>query len=144
MHSPQRGNACSLQPNSGAQGEYAGLMIIRAYHMARGEMAAADLSDLHRGLEQLGSRIVFVIVVETLIGIAESAASCELWGLLKRPDEKFVTERAYDNPRFVEDLVRGVAARLAADARFSAWSVEAENFESIHNHSAYALVERVK
>ena len=66
----------------------------------------------------------------------------ELFGILKRADEKFVTERAYDNPRFVEDLVRGVASRLDADARFDAFAVEAENFESIHNHSAYARIGR--
>ena len=60
----------------------------------------------------------------------------ELYGILKRADEKYVTERAYDNPRFVEDLVRGVAARLAADPRIDGFVVEAENFESIHNHSA--------
>jgi len=82
--------------------------------------------------------------IEELIEIAESEASCELFGILKRPDEKFVTERAYDNPKFVEDLVRDVAARLNADPRISAYSVSAENFESIHNHSAYALIERDK
>ena len=77
-----------------------------------------------------------------LLRIAEDEASCELYGILKRADEKYVTERAYDNPRFVEDLVRGVASRLAADPRFSAYTVEAENFESIHNHSAYARIAR--
>jgi GTP cyclohydrolase I len=77
-----------------------------------------------------------------LIRIAEDEASCELYGILKRADEKYVTERAYNNPRFVEDLVRGVAARLQADARVDAFSVEAENFESIHNHSAYARIAR--
>jgi len=80
--------------------------------------------------------------IEEIIEIAESEASCELYGILKRPDEKYVTERAYDNPRFVEDLVRGVAARLAADARIDGFVVEAENFESIHNHSAYARIAR--
>jgi GTP cyclohydrolase IB len=80
--------------------------------------------------------------VSELLRIAEEEASCELYGILKRADEKYVTERAYDNPRFVEDLVRGVAARLAADGRFSAYTVEAENFESIHNHSAYARIAR--
>src|SRR6185295_3164667 len=75
--------------------------------------------------------------IEELIELAEEEASCELYGILKRPDEKYVTERAYDNPKFVEDLVRGVALRLAGDGRFSAYTVEAENFESIHNHSAY-------
>ena len=80
--------------------------------------------------------------VTELLRIAEDEASCELYGILKRADEKYVTERAYDNPRFVEDLVRGVASRLAADGRLSAYTVEAENFESIHNHSAYARIAR--
>jgi len=82
--------------------------------------------------------------VETLVRLAEEEASCELWGLLKRPDEKFVTERAYENPKFVEDLVRDIAMRLNADARIVAYTLEAENFESIHNHSAYAVIERDK
>ena len=84
------------------------------------------------------------VAVEELIRIAEEEASCELWGLLKRPDEKFVTERAYENPKFVEDLVRDVAQRLNADERIAAYVLEAENFESIHNHSAYAVIERDK
>lgn len=78
--------------------------------------------------------------VEGLIRIAEEEASCELWGMLKRPDEKFVTERAYENPKFVEDLVRDVAQRLDADKRIITYMVEAENFESIHNHSAFAQI----
>jgi GTP cyclohydrolase FolE2 len=78
----------------------------------------------------------------TLAAIAEEEASCELYGILKRADEKYVTERAYDRPRFVEDLVRGIAARLAGDGRIRGFRVEAENFESIHNHSAYACIER--
>ena len=82
--------------------------------------------------------------IEELIDIAEDEASCELYGILKRPDEKYVTERAYDNPKFVEDLVRDVAKRLNDEDRISAYVVEAENFESIHNHSAYALIERDK
>ena len=79
--------------------------------------------------------------IEELVEIAERNASSELYGLLKRPDEKFVTERAYDNPKFVEDLVRDVAASLNADARIEWYRVESENFESIHNHSAYAMIE---
>jgi GTP cyclohydrolase IB len=82
--------------------------------------------------------------IEELIEVAESEASCELYGILKRPDEKYVTERAYDNPKFVEDMVRDVATRLNADERIAAYVVESENFESIHNHSAYALIERDK
>jgi GTP cyclohydrolase I len=84
------------------------------------------------------------VAVEELVRIAEEEASCELWGLLKRPDEKFVTERAYENPKFVEDLVRDVAQRLNADERIVSYVLEAENFESIHNHSAYAVIERDK
>jgi GTP cyclohydrolase I len=82
--------------------------------------------------------------IEDVIRIAEEQASCELYGLLKRPDEKYVTERAYDNPKFVEDMVRDVAAILDKDRRIDAYVVESENFESIHNHSAYALIERDK
>jgi GTP cyclohydrolase IB len=82
--------------------------------------------------------------IEELIEVAESEASSELYGILKRPDEKYVTERAYDNPKFVEDMVRDVATRLNADERIAAYVVESENFESIHNHSAYALIERDK
>lgn len=81
------------------------------------------------------------MAVEELIGLAERSASCELWGLLKRPDEKFVTERAYDNPKFVEDLVRDIAVMLNADHRIKRYEVSSENFESIHNHSAYAWIE---
>ena len=82
--------------------------------------------------------------IEELIEMVEEQASCELYGLLKRPDEKYVTERAYDNPRFVEDMVRDVANALNREDRITAYVVEAENFESIHNHSAYALVEHDK
>jgi GTP cyclohydrolase I len=92
----------------------------------------------------ISTRLRKHIWIEELIEIAESEASCELYGILKRPDEKFVTERAYDNPKFVEDMVRDVATRLNADERIAAYVVESENFESIHNHSAYALIERDK
>ena len=84
------------------------------------------------------------MAIEDVVRIAENQASAELYGILKRPDEKFVTERAYDNPKFVEDLVRDVAAALNADDRVEAYVVESENFESIHNHSAYAVIERDK
>lgn len=84
------------------------------------------------------------IWIEDIINLVEKQASCELYGLLKRPDEKYVTERAYDNPKFVEDMVRDVAAQLNAEKRIVAYTVESENFESIHNHSAYALIENDK
>jgi GTP cyclohydrolase I len=90
------------------------------------------------------ARTAGFVWIEELVRLVENQASSELYGLLKRPDEKFVTERAYDNPKFVEDMVRDVAAALNAEARILAYVVEAENFESIHNHSAYALIERDK
>lgn len=82
--------------------------------------------------------------IDALIAKIETQASCELYGLLKRPDEKFVTEKAYDNPKFVEDLVRDVAGVLNDDSRILAYTLEAENFESIHNHSAYAKISKDK
>lgn len=82
--------------------------------------------------------------IEEIIELVEKQASCELYGLLKRPDEKYVTEKAYDNPKFVEDMVRDIAACLNKDDRITAYKVESENFESIHNHSAYAMIEHNK
>jgi GTP cyclohydrolase I len=84
------------------------------------------------------------IWIEEIIDMVEKQASCELFGLLKRPDEKFVTETAYDNPKFVEDMVRDIAVQFNREDRISAYVIESENFESIHNHSAYALIERDK
>jgi GTP cyclohydrolase IB len=84
------------------------------------------------------------IWIEELIEMVEGVASCELYGLLKRPDEKYVTEKAYDNPKFVEDMVRDVAIVLNGDARIASYTVESENFESIHNHSAYAMLSHTK
>jgi GTP cyclohydrolase I len=82
------------------------------------------------------------IWIEDIIRLVEECASCDLYSILKRPDEKFVTEKAYENPMFVEDIVREVAKRLTKDANITWFTVESENFESIHNHSAYAFVER--
>ncbi len=84
------------------------------------------------------------LYLEDLIDLAERKASCELYGILKRDDEKMVTERAYDNPAFVEDLVRDIALELNANTNISYYRLESENFESIHNHSAYALIENSK
>ena len=77
-----------------------------------------------------------------LVRFAEDAASSEIWPMLKRADEKWVTERAYENPKFVEDMVRDVALKLNADARVGRYIVDVENFESIHAHSAFARIER--
>jgi GTP cyclohydrolase IB len=84
------------------------------------------------------------IWIEEIIDYVEKVASCELYGLLKRPDEKYVTEYAYDNPKFVEDIVRDVAIEFNQDDRIAGYTVESENFESIHNHSAYAMLSHDK
>lgn len=94
-----------------------------------------------RGLVTFSVRTNHLLWIEDLIAIVESSASCELYSLLKRPDEKYVTEKAYDNPVFVEDLVRNVASRCESNPQISWYRIEAENFESIHNHNAYAVIE---
>jgi GTP cyclohydrolase I len=86
------------------------------------------------------TRLRAAMTPDELVRLAEEEASCEVFGLLKRPDEKWVTERAYDNPKFVEDLVRDIALRLMREPRIAHWTVKSENFESIHNHSAYAEI----
>ncbi len=83
-----------------------------------------------------------LVWLEELAAVADAAASAPVYGLLKRPDEKFVTERAYDNPRFVEDAVREIALRLEADKRITWYRAEVESVESIHNHNAFAVVEK--
>ena len=80
--------------------------------------------------------------IEDVIGLIEASASSELFSLLKRPDEKYVTEKAYQNPVFVEDLVRNAATRLNEHPSVTWYKVGAENFESIHNHNAYASIEK--
>ena len=97
-----------------------------------------------RGTVTFAVRFTKPIWIEELIELVESSASCELYSVLKRPDEKLVTERAYDNPVFVEDLVRNVAVRAQKHADITWFRVEAENYESIHNHNAYAVVEMKK
>jgi GTP cyclohydrolase I len=95
-----------------------------------------------RGLVTVRVRSREIVWIEDLIALVEASASSELYSLLKRPDEKAVTERAYENPVFVEDLVRNVALRLNAMPEVTWYKVEAENFESIHNHNAYACIEK--
>jgi len=118
-------------------------------------VAATSLCPCSKGISDYGAhnqrshitisaRVDKHMWLEELIDIAEQEASCELYGILKRPDEKYVTERAYDNPKFVEDMVRDIAVRCNSDDRIRAYIVESENFESIHNHSAYAMIERNK
>ena len=95
-----------------------------------------------RGTVTVNVRFKKFIWIEDIIQLVEASSSCDVYSILKRPDEKYVTERAYDNPMFVEDVVREVAKKLSADPNITWFSVESENFESIHNHSAYAYVEK--
>jgi GTP cyclohydrolase I len=95
-----------------------------------------------RSIVTLSVKTNQTVWLEELISLVEKEASCEVYSLLKRQDEKYVTEKAYDNPRFVEDIVRGVTQRISGDKRIDWFSVESENLESIHNHDAYAYVER--
>jgi GTP cyclohydrolase I len=95
-----------------------------------------------RGMTHLAVRFKRFIWIEDLVKMVEQAASCEVYSLLKRPDEKYVTEKGYANPKFVEDVVRDIAVQLKRDPNVLWFRVDVENFESIHNHSAYAYVER--
>ena len=95
-----------------------------------------------RGLVTVALRFLKPVWIEDVVAMIESSASSELYALLKRQDEKAVTERAYENPVFVEDLVRNVALKLNAHPQVKWYKVEAENFESIHNHNAYACIEK--
>lgn len=97
-----------------------------------------------RGQVTFAIRFTKPVWIEDMIRLVEDSASSELYSLLKRPDEKAVTERAYENPVFVEDLVRNIAARANRNPEIIWYRIEAENFESIHNHNAYALIEQHK
>lgn len=97
-----------------------------------------------RGLVTFSVRFRQPIWIEDLIELVEASASSELYSVLKRPDEKYVTEAAYDNPVFVEDLVRSVAQKANSHQKIKWFRVEAENFESIHNHNAWAVIESTK
>jgi len=94
-----------------------------------------------RGIVSLSVRCKKFVWIEDMIEMVESSASCEVYSVLKRTDEKYVTEKGYNNPKFVEDIVRDVAKELRDDDNITWFSVSAENFESIHNHSAYAYIE---
>ena len=112
--------------------------------------APAGIEEQARVRERYGLGRPYVLFVGTiglrknLVRLVEDCASCELYSLLKRPDEKHVTEAAFDNPVFVEDLVRAVAERANEHERITWYRVEAENFESIHNHNAWAMIEKDK
>jgi GTP cyclohydrolase IB len=93
-----------------------------------------------RGMVNLQTRFKKFIWIEDMIKLVEESASCDVFSVLKRSDEKFITERGFTNPKFVEDIVRDIALALNADKNITWFSVEVENFESIHNHNAYAFI----
>ncbi len=95
-----------------------------------------------RGEVKVSTRFNKFIWIEDIVEVVETRASCDIFSVLKREDEKFVTEKAYDNPKFVEDIARDVSKILMEDENITWFSVSAENFESIHNHSAYAYIEK--
>ncbi|MBU1196061.1 MAG: GTP cyclohydrolase I FolE2 [Proteobacteria bacterium] len=95
-----------------------------------------------RGEVLVSTRFNKFIWIEDIVQIVEAASSCDIFSVLKREDEKYVTEKAYENPKFVEDIARDVAQSLIEDDNITWFSVSAENFESIHNHSAYAYIEK--
>ncbi|WP_028320153.1 GTP cyclohydrolase FolE2 [Desulfatiglans anilini] len=97
-----------------------------------------------RGEVRLQVRFKKFVWIEDLIRLVEESASCDVYSVLKREDEKYVTERAYNHPMFVEDIVREIAVKLNQDNNITWFAVESENFESIHNHNAYAYVEKRK
>jgi GTP cyclohydrolase IB len=97
-----------------------------------------------RGIVKVDVKFKKFFWIEDLINIIEGCASSDIYSILKREDEKFITERAFANPKFVEDVVRDIAEMLKGDPNFTWFAIEAENFESIHNHSAYACLERKK
>jgi GTP cyclohydrolase I len=95
---------------------------------------------------RIGAKVRFdgMLWIEDIVSMLEAAASAEVFAVLKRPDEKWVTERAYDNPKFVEDIVRDLAVTLNREPRVTWYQIDSENFESIHNHNAYAQITRDK
>ena len=95
-----------------------------------------------RGLVRVQLKFKKFFWIEEIIEVVESSVSSEIYSLLKRPDEKYVTERAFENPMFVEDVVRSALSMLREKDNFPWYRIEAENFESIHNHSAYAMIEK--
>ena len=95
-----------------------------------------------RGIVTVAVQFKRFFWIEDLIALIEGCSSCDIYSVLKRQDEKFVTEKAFQNPKFVEDVARDVAEKLGSESNITHFIVEAENFESIHNHSAYAYLER--
>lgn len=141
------GYECGFIASGGAEEELALLVVVPVTTLCPCSKEIADYgAHNQRGFvtAKVWPKDGEMLWLEDLIEMIESAGSSPLYPLLKRPDEKFVTEHAYDNPRFVEDMVREVSMRFDEDDRIAKYKIECENQESIHDHNAYALVERSK
>ncbi|MGC9323868.1 MAG: GTP cyclohydrolase FolE2 [Desulfomonilia bacterium] len=136
---------CSLMGMVGAQREFkVGVKVpIQTLCPCSKEISQYGAHN-QRGIVTVVVRYEKFFWIEDLIATIEECGSSPVYPILKRPDEKYVTEHAYDHPMFVEDVVRRIASQLEKRDEFSWYSVEAENFESIHNHSAYAYIESEK
>ncbi len=135
---------CSYEGRSSAAGHsfIAGVTVPVQTVCPCSKAISAHGAHNQRGIVTLKVKLGPFIWFEDMIALVEDSASSDLYTLLKREDEKYVTERSYERPRFVEDVVREVYLKVEALGKFPKFSVEAENFESIHNHSAYAYVEK--
>ncbi len=140
---------CSILGSSNSshsEEKNSGLMVKLGVPVTSVCPCSKEISDFgahnQRGEVLVCTRFKKFIWLEDIIDLVENAASCDVFSVLKRKDEKYVTERAYQNPKFVEDIVRDVAQALMQDDNITWFSVSAENFESIHNHSAYAYIEK--
>ncbi len=136
--------ACTIIGSSTAQNE-TDIVLKVAVPITSVCPCSKEISDCgahnQRGQVIVDVRFRRFIWIEDIVQIVEEASSCDIFSVLKRKDEKYVTEKAYNNPKFVEDIVRDVAGKLMEDTNITWFSVAAENFESIHNHSAYAYIE---
>jgi len=133
---------CGSSNDDGNEDFYVGIDIPITTACPCSREISAQGAHTQRGIVTVNVRFKKFIWIEDIIQLVEESASCDVYSILKRPDEKYVTEKAYDNAMFVEDVVREVAERLSGDPNITWFSVESENLESIHNHSAYAYVEK--
>ena len=136
---------CTISGTSGA-GDGTDIVLKVAVPVTSVCPCSKEISDYgahnQRGEVLVSTRFDKFIWIEDIVDLVEQSASCDIFSVLKREDEKFVTEKAYENPKFVEDIARDVAKVLMEDKNITWFSVSAENFESIHNHSAYAYIEK--
>lgn len=139
------GYACGFDATEGGTHDFVHILEVPVTTLCP---CSKEISDRgahnQRGIVKVRIRSTGLLWLEDVVDMIEACGSAPLYPVLKRPDEKFVTEQAYDNPRFVEDMVREVALAFDADSRIVSYDIEVENYESIHDHNAYAAVSRKK